>query len=92
MSDETSFVHYLRFVVDDDDPRPVEWPMPRGSAYWITGFDPDGKAVVVACMRPDDLDTYWPDAEEVEDLASLPHPIFTSRFPKPDWFQEPDDE
>jgi len=92
MSDETlGFVHSLRFLVDDDDPRPVRWPMPPGSVYHITGLDSDGKYIVVAQMRPDDLDDYWPDAEEVDDWGSRPRAIFTDRLPKPDWFVEAED-
>lgn len=87
MSD--NLIHRLRFYVDDDDPRPVEWPLPDGCCYWISGVNHDGKSVLVAYMRPSQMARFWPDAEEVGDLGVYSKALFTDRFPRPDYFAEP---
>lgn len=76
----------FRFYVDADDPRPFGWP-PVGP-YWISGSDPDDRFILIA-YAPDietlTDDAHWPDAEDVDDLGEC-EIVFTSRFPKPDWW------
>lgn len=50
-----------RFVVPSKDPRPVKWPIPH--PYWITGFDLDDRAIIVAYADDEDqVAEQWPDA------------------------------
>lgn len=77
----------VRFFVNSKDPRPINWPIKH--PYWITGTAGDDSYHILVSYA-DDLDYIkdnWPEAkidsaEEVDDY------VFTSRFPKPDWFNE----
>ena len=73
-----------RFVSDEDDPRPIVFPPP--GPYWITGYTADDSATIVAYIPEGiELTDYWPEAQEIElQLAPL---TFSSRFPRPDWWQ-----
>lgn len=66
-----------------DDPRPVKWPPP--GPYWVTGQGAR-HASMVAYLPPDvPLTDYWPEAENdmVQERDGV---LFTSRFPRPDWW------
>jgi len=62
-----------RFKTDPNDPRPVNWPIKH--PYWVTGCS-GANATIVAYA--DD------EAEIMHDVDTY---TYTSRFPKPDWFQ-----
>ena len=73
-----------RFKANEDDYRPVNWPVKH--PYWCTGQG-DGYSIVVAYA--DDVDeilTNWPEAEDIE-ADEADEYLFTSRFPKPDWLK-----
>ena len=73
----------VRFQANEDDPRPVNWPVKH--PYWITGYG-DGYAIIVSYA---DDEAYimanWPEATNLEIQEEAEY-TFTSRFPKPDWF------
>ena len=73
-----------RFHANDEDARPVNWPIKH--PYWITGYG-DGYSIVVAYADDEaEILLNWPEATEIEaEPASTYH--FTDRFPKPDWLQ-----
>jgi hypothetical protein len=86
-----------RFKTDADDYRPVNWPIKH--PYWCTGHglrhftDEDGYSIIVAYADDEaEIMTNWPEAYEI-DAQPADEYVFTSRFPKPDWFaasQPPD--
>ena len=71
-----------RFHADDEDARPVNWPIKH--PYWITGYG-EGYSIVVAYADDEaEILRNWPEATEIEaEPAETYH--FTDRFPKPDW-------
>jgi hypothetical protein len=92
-----------RFHANPDDYRPVKFPSP--GPYWCTGYGgsrdstseeadddetfPFGYSVVVAYLPPGvELTEYWPEASDV-DREEKDEILYTSRFPKPSWFEEP---
>ncbi len=85
-----------RFYVNGRDYRPVKWPAKH--PYWCTGhalsFLSEGhqsRAVVVSYADDEDyIMEFWPDAEEI-DFEIVDDYIFTSRFPKPDWWNNLND-
>jgi len=75
-----------RFKTKDSDYRPVVWPIKH--PYWCTGYDSDGHPILVAYVDDEqELMTNWPDAFDIdsEEVAAYK---FSSRFRKPDWFNE----
>lgn len=81
-SEMTEFVRY-RFHANEDDYRPVTFPPP--GPYWCTGYG-EGHSIVVAYL-PDGVPVtdYWPEATKI-DAHARGEPVFTDRFPKPDWW------
>lgn len=72
-----------RFKTDENDPRPVVWPISH--PYWVTGYG-DGYSIVVAYADSEsEILRNWPDATAI-DTESVDSYLFTTRFPKPDWF------
>ena len=57
--------------------------------WWCTGESGDGNCVtIVAYLPPDeDLLKYWDDAADI-DFQERDEITFTSRFPKPDYFEK----
>jgi hypothetical protein len=79
----------VRFRANEDDPRPVNWPIPH--PYWVTGYG-EGYATVVAYA--DDLNyilANWPEANDIQ-IEKVDGYAFTDRFPKPKWFEGGDCE
>ena len=67
-----------------DDPRPVNFPPP--GPWWESGFT-DTHAIVV-CYLPAKISVkkFWPEAENIDSTNELTI-VFTSRFPRPDWWK-----
>lgn len=77
----------IRFVIKDTDCRPVTFPPPH--PWWRTGQG-DGYFTCIAYADSiEQLRQYWPDAEDIDVFEEVATYSFTSRFPKPDWFQCP---
>lgn len=74
-----------RFLVPDEDYRPVVWPISH--PYWCTGFSDAGNIIVAYADDEAQLLQWWPDAQNI-DAEECSGYTFTSRFQKPDWFQE----
>lgn len=83
------FVRY-RFFLLADDPRPVQWPLPAGSAYWISGENADGEPVLVAWLpKGQSVLDFWPEASGIEELGEANLPEFTGRFSMPAYWVDP---
>ena len=73
-----------RFHAYEADYRPVKFPPP--GPYWCSGYG-DGYAILIAWLPESaNLLEWWPEAAEVDETAEGP-PEYTSRFPKPDWYE-----
>lgn len=76
-----------RFHANEDDPRPVVWPIRH--PYWITGGG-DGYATVVAYAdNKTQIKKLWPEATHI-DAEVVDGYAFSDRFPRPKWFNEPE--
>lgn len=73
-----------RFRTNENDPRPVNWPIKH--PYWITGYGDDHAVVVAYADDEAEILRNWPDASDLdsEDAAEY---TFTDRFPKPKWMK-----
>lgn len=72
-----------RFKANEKDFRPVHWPVKH--PYWCTGYG-DGYSIVVAYADDEaEILRNWPEATEI-DAEEVSEYSFTSRFPKPSWF------
>ena len=76
-------MHRYRFHANEHDWRPVTFPPP--GPYWCTGYG-DGYATLVAWVPKGQVQAYWPEATEIDDMGAQPI-FFTDRMPKPDWWQ-----
>lgn len=74
-----------RFMVNADDPRPVNWPIKH--PYWVTGYGDDCAVIVAYADNEDEVMSNWPDAKGI-DADDASDYIFTERFPKPHWFSK----
>jgi len=75
-----------RFKANEDDYRSVNWPVKH--PYWCTGYG-DGYSIVVAYAdNEEEILSNWPEAKEIES-EEVEGYTFTDRFPKPEWFTEP---
>ena len=76
----------IRFQANEDDYRPVNWPVKH--PYWCSGYG-EGYSIVVSYA--DDIEYIirnWPEATELDIMEDdLKEYKFTDRFPKPDWFK-----
>jgi hypothetical protein len=77
----------IRFEAYADDPRPVNWPVKH--PYWVTGYAGDESYATVVSYADDESYIFanWPEAKNL-DVREVEGYLFTSRFPKPEWFQE----
>lgn len=77
-----------RFKANHDDPRPVIWPENK-KPYWITGYSMDSSYSIVVAYADnvDEIKRLWPEAEDIEFTEEKDY-LFTSRFQKPEWFNE----
>lgn len=74
-----------RFKTDPNDPRPVNWPIKH--PYWVTGCSGANATIVAYADDEAEIMRNWPDAEEIDVMDDVDTYTYTSRFPKPDWFQ-----
>lgn len=89
MDAAASWIRY-RFREDSGDFRPVVFV--KAYPWWCSGYAGDSAIIVAYLPAGKDLKAYWPEAYGVEVLnESATGPIFTSRFPKPDYY-DPSDE
>ena len=74
-----------RFRTSSDDYRPITFPPP--GPYWCTaGIEPPF-TLVAYLPKGVPLFRYWPEAEDItqEEKSEI---VFTSRFPRPGWYDE----
>lgn len=77
-------------LVGVDDPRPVTWPIPH--PYWCTGYSSSDGPIIVAYGESDEyILANWPEAELPLDYEEVDGYKFSDRFPKPDWFEFPEE-
>ena len=73
-----------RFYCNEDDPRPISWPIKH--PYWVTGYG-EGHAIVVAYADDEaEIKRLWPDAYNIDSEERTEY-FFSDRFPKPEWFE-----
>lgn len=73
-----------RFRCNEDDPRPISWPIKH--PYWVTGYGEDHAIVVAYADDEAEIKRLWPDAYDIEYTDETVYG-FTSRFPRPEWFE-----
>lgn len=79
----------VRFHANPDDYRPIKWPITH--PYWCSGYGADCSIVVAYAASVDQITELWPEASNIDVLNdNCTEYVFTDRFPKPDWFQLPD--
>jgi len=74
-----------RFKANEDDFRPVSWPVKH--PYWCTGYGDDHSIVVAYADDEAEILRNWPEATDIESEERIGY-TFTDRFPKPDWFKD----
>jgi len=75
-----------RFYSSAYDYRPMKWPIKY--PYWCIGETAEFLSILIAYADSlEEIYEMWPEAEEVE-WEEVDEIIFTSRFPKPDWYKE----
>ena len=80
-------VMLVRFKVPGECQDPIIWPIQY--PCWTTGYDSDDNATIVAFVDSEEvLFAQWPELKELgyEVLESNTEVRFTSRFPKPEWY------
>src|SRR3990167_1139298 len=73
----------VRFKVNVEDYRPVNWPIKH--PYWCGGFGDDYSILISYADDESYIVENWPEATDIES-QEVDGYIFTDRFPKPDWF------
>lgn len=68
-----------------DDPRPLKFN--PAYPFWISGYGNDHAIVVAYLPVAENLLDYWDDAHDV-DFTEHEDITFSSRFPRPDYFEE----
>lgn len=76
---------YVNIKKCGGDWRPVKWPIKY--PYWSTGETLDDYILVAYVDSIKELKGLWPEAERI-DAEPTTKIIFTSRFPKPEWYNE----
>lgn len=72
-----------RFKANENDPRPVNFPVKY--PYWITGYG-EGYSIIVSYANSENyILENWPEASEL-DVQEVEQITFSDRFPKPDWY------
>jgi hypothetical protein len=78
----------VRFHADYEDSRPIKFPPPGPT--WESGLDGNGNYSIRIAYFPEDkihlLKEYWPEATEIDWHRIDDKPIYTDRFPKPEWW------
>lgn len=83
----------IRFRSNSEDCRPIYTPpdLPEGP-WWRSGFDGEDNAILIAYVKSEEtIYSQWPEAEDL-DVEQVDEIVFTSRFPKPDWWSVSDDK
>jgi len=75
----------LRVRFRANDSRPIHWPIKYPS--WESGFNDDHCIVIAYADSQQYIFDNWPEASHLE-IEAVDKIVFTSRFPKPDWFNE----
>ena len=73
-----------RFHANEDDYRPVNWPVKY--PYWCTGYGDDYSIVVAYADDKAEILSNWPEATHI-DIEEDAEIKFSGRFPKPDWYE-----
>ncbi len=81
-----------RFTIATDDYRPVSWPIAH--PYWCTGYgtdNADNETAVIVAYGPDEayFRALWPEITTFDFWQEVNDYVFSDRFPKPTWFEEP---
>ena len=76
---------YLNIEAVDEDYRPVIWPIKY--PYWCSGESENDFILIAYVDSIEDLMKQWPEAHDI-DSEEVKKIEFSSRFPKPDWYQE----
>lgn len=72
-----------RFKANMNDYRPVKWPVKH--PYWCTGYGTNYSIVIAYADNEAEILENWPEAQDI-DIEEVEEYTFSSRFPKPDWF------
>jgi hypothetical protein len=74
---------YSAFKDNGGDYRPITFPPPH--PYWCSGESDTHHIIVAYADNEDQIRVYWPEAVDI-DSEEVDEYLFTSRFPKPEWF------
>ena len=74
-----------RFYTDEHDFRPVEWPIKY--PYWRSGETNKANILIAYADSIADIHRLWPEAYTI-DVEEVDNIVFTTRFPKPNWYKE----
>lgn len=80
---------YVGIEKTDNDYRPVVWPIKY--PYWCSGENETDFCLVAYVDSMEDLMKQWPEAHDIES-EEVDCVEFTSRFPKPEWYEETEEE
>lgn len=78
----------VRFQANPDDYRPITFPPP--GPFWCSGYG-DDYSIVIAYLPKENWETrlkeFWPEADEISSVQEKNVIEFSSRFPKPEWWE-----
>ena len=79
-----AYVRYRFKTRSAEDYRPLvtNTAMP----WWCTGQDDESAVIVAYLPELEALATYWDDAFDVEIEYYQSGPVFSGRFPRPNWY------
>lgn len=80
---------YVNMEEVKNDYRPVVWPIKL--PYWCSVESSEDFILVAYVDTIDDLMKQWPEAHDIES-EEVDCVEFTSRFPKPEWYEETEEE
>lgn len=76
---------YIKKSDCGNDYRPVKWPIKY--PYWCSGESDDSFILVAYAEDEDNIKELWPEAYDINVLEKDTEVKFTSRFPKPGWYE-----
>lgn len=79
----------VRFYTEEhEDYRPVT--VDDVGPWWCTGyaFDPDRAIIVAYVPTGRDVTEWWPEAVDIDVDETGVEPVFSGRFPRPEWWTE----
>lgn len=70
------------------DPRPVTFPPP--GPWWCSGYAGDDSYAIVIAFLPSAVEVteFWPEAYD-DEFTEETEIVFSDRFSRPKWWQEP---